>query len=267
MTLKKRLLLASFPFFYLIILLCQAPAFANEVIDWSSTEGLKRLSSASLKQDLFRLAPQFEGQSNKTFCGVTSMVIVANALRVSPNGTSIPLDNSRLGPDESNYFPKGVSPLFHRYTQESILKGSDKTRAQILGEPRVKGGESDYGMQLSEITNLAKRLAFTTKATYVQPEKLDDANYLSSVKQALKQALKRDESYVIINYSRSALNQSGSGHFSPLAAFDRGSDSFLIMDVSNTYQTWVWVSSKRLISAMATLDIDKHRGFVEISQS
>ncbi|MBW8183490.1 phytochelatin synthase family protein [Shewanella nanhaiensis] len=264
---NKRLLMAGSILIYLLFQLCQPPAFACELLDWSSTEGSKRLSSASLKQDLFKLAPQFEGQSNKTFCGVTSMVIVANALRVSPNGTSIPLDSSRLGPDESRYFPKGVSPLFHRYTQESILEGSDKTRAQILGEPKVKGGESDYGMQLSEITSLAKRLAFTAKPTYVQPEKLDDANYLLSVKQALKQALKRDESYVIINYSRSALNQAGSGHFSPLAAFDRGSDSFLIMDVSNTYQTWVWVSSKRLINAMATLDIDKPRGFVEISQS
>ncbi|NRD73055.1 phytochelatin synthase [Shewanella sp. VB17] len=265
MLLKKKRYLAPLTCF--ILLLSQAPSFAGDTLDWASQEGVSRLSAAKIKQDFFHLAPQFEGQSNKTFCGVASMVIIANTLRSSPENTDIPLDNSRLTQAEGAYFPKGVSPLFHRYSQESILKESNKTRAQILGEPKIKGGKHDYGMQLSEITALAESLALKVQSTNVMPKQLDDANYVLSTKEQLKRALEQPDSYVIANYSRKTLNQQGSGHFSPLAAYDETSDSFLIMDVSNTYQTWVWVSTHDLLQAMATQDQNKTRGFVIITEA
>ena len=265
MLLKKKRYLSALTCF--ILLLSQAPSVTSETLDWASQEGVSRLNTAKIKQDFFSLAPQFEGQSNKTFCGVASMVIITNALRVSAEGSGIPLDNSRLTQAESVYFPKGVSPQFHRYSQESILKKSDKTRAQILGEPKIKGGKSDYGMQLSEITQLAKSLDLKVQTTHVMPKRLDELDYILSIKAQLKRALEQPDSYVIANYSRKALNQQGSGHFSPLAAYDDISDSFLIMDVSNTYQTWVWVSTQDLLQAMATIDQDKPRGFVIITEA
>ena len=35
---------------------------------------------------------------------------------------------------------------------------------------------------------------------------------------------------LIVSYTRQTLNQTGSGHFSPIAAYDQESDSVLIMD-------------------------------------
>ena len=39
---------------------------------------------------------------------------------------------------------------------------------------------------------------------------------------------------LIASYTRRVLNQTGSGHFSPIAAYDQESDSVLIMDTVRT---------------------------------
>ncbi|RTR26304.1 phytochelatin synthase family protein [Shewanella atlantica] len=253
------------------LLLNQAPSFAGELISWSSDEGISRLEQAGVKNDFFALSPHFEGQSNKVFCGVASMVIVANSLRVTSDATDIPLDSSRISKQEMNFFPKGGwSPFFHRYTQESILTGQGKTRMQIMGEPSGSisdsGSESDYGMRLADLDALAASLKFTTQTTYVTEEQLAKQSYTLAVKQQLIDGLNQKEQFVIINYSRKPLNQRGDGHFSPLAAYHAASDSFLIMDVSNTFQTWVWVESKPLMQAMARIDKQNSRGFIVVSE-
>lgn len=249
------------------LLLSQAPSFAGELVNWSSGEGISRLEQAKVKHDFFSLSPHFEGQSNKVFCGVASMTIVANALRVGKGGTDIPLDSSRIGELEMRFFPKGDwSPLFHRYTQESILTGQGKNRMQIMGEPSEPEAEGEYGMALADLDALATSLKFTSQTTYIAEDKLPDQEYITAVKQQLIDALNKKEQLVIINYSRKPLNQTGDGHFSPLAAYHQASDSFLIMDVSNTFQTWVWVESKQLIEAMARKDKQASRGFVVISE-
>ncbi|ABV36424.1 phytochelatin synthase-like protein [Shewanella sediminis HAW-EB3] len=249
------------------LLLNQAPSFAGELISWSSDEGISRLEKARVKSDFFALSPHFEGQSNKVFCGVASMAIVANALRVDRDATEIPLDSSRISKQEMRFFPKGDwSPLFHRYTQESILTGQGKTRMQIMGEPYGADSEGDYGMKLADLDALATSLKLQTQTTYVNEELLAKQSYTQVVKQHLIDALSNNEQFVIINYSRKPLNQRGDGHFSPLAAYHAASDSFLIMDVSNTFQTWVWVESKQLMQAMARIDKQNSRGFIVISE-
>ncbi|RTR36504.1 phytochelatin synthase [Shewanella canadensis] len=249
------------------LLLNQAPSFADELVSWNSNEGISRLEQARVKHDFYALTPHFEGQSNKVFCGVASMAIVANTLRVDRDATDIPLDESRISTQERRFFPKGDwSPFFHRYTQESILTGQGKTRIEIMGAPSDSDSEGDYGMKLSDLDALAASLKFKTQTTYVAEDKLLDQTYSIKVKQHLIDALSNNEQFVIINYSRKPLNQRGDGHFSPLAAYHAASDSFLIMDVSNTFQTWVWVESKQLMQAMARIDKQNSRGFIVISE-
>jgi Phytochelatin synthase len=49
---------------------------------------------------------------------------------------------------------------------------------------------------------------------------------------------------LIASYSRHVLNQTGQGHFSPIAAYDRESDSVLIMDTVSDH--WLTVKMKLL---------------------
>lgn len=51
---------------------------------------------------------------------------------------------------------------------------------------------------------------------------------------------------MLVNYRRSALNQPGGGHISPIAAYHQKSDRFLILDVAAYKYPPTWVSTKEL---------------------
>jgi hypothetical protein len=79
--------------------------------------------------------------------------------------------------------------------------------------------------------------------------------------------LARADHHVIVNYSRAALGQEGSGHISPLGAYDADSDRFLILDVSRYKAPAVWVSTEQLFQAMVQPlgpDHPRTRGFLLI---
>ncbi|MGB6297273.1 MAG: phytochelatin synthase family protein, partial [Rivularia sp. (in: cyanobacteria)] len=59
------------------------------------------------------------------------------------------------------------------------------------------------------------------------------------------------------------------GHISPLAAYNKETDRFLILDVSRYKYPPVWVKAEDLWKAMNTKDSvsDKTRGFVLVSKN
>src|ERR1700721_2745436 len=97
------------------------PSFAAGLISFESAEGMKRLERSQAKVDFFPLANHFESQENKLFCGVASSVIVLNTLRLQNPAFSKPEDNARLSDKERRYLPQGLDPIFHRYTQDTLL--------------------------------------------------------------------------------------------------------------------------------------------------
>ena len=232
-------------------------------LDWASTEGVNRLSQSSNKQDLFTLAPQFEGQVNKVDCGVASAVIILNALRAGKDGVDIPLDTSVVSSEEQQYLPHkdGWSPFWNRYTQNIVLNAGPKSRLEIFGKPMTEGGSPRYGLSLAEETALLKQFKLDAQPYYVS-SLVGEAR--TKAKQAIIDALATPNTFVIANIYRPALGQKGGGHFSPLGAYDEKSDSFLLMDVSNTHYSWVWIDSDELLKSMNTSDRDggMYRGFI-----
>jgi len=236
-------------------------AFAD-VINWSSDEGITRLEQSHFKKDFFKLANFYDAQDNKVYCGVASTSIIMNALRVRQNVTEIPLDESGITPEDRVYFPQGNwSPFYDRYTQNTILGHSAKTRLQIMGQPVTEGAGPDYGLQLDQMTDLVTSNQLKVKTVFV-----DNLDNKAAMKAELVHALETKNQYVVVNYSRKTLNQPGSGHYSPVGAYDKASDSFLIMDVSNAKADWVWVDSAQLFDAMATMDTKRNRGYLLISE-
>jgi hypothetical protein len=70
--------------------------------------------------------------------------------------------------------------------------------------------------------------------------------------------------YVIVAFSRKALGEPGFGHISPLGAYDKPSDSFLMLDVNPTTVGWMWVPAGALVKAMRTFDTVENRGYILI---
>ena len=67
-------------------------------------------------------------------------------------------------------------------------------------------------------------------------------------REAAKAALGARDRFVLINFSRETMSDDGQGggHFSPLAAYDEETDSFLVMDVARYKYPPFWVDADLL---------------------
>ena len=229
------------------------------VVDWTSPEGISRLETSQYKKDFFRLANQFESQHNKVYCGVASATIVLNALRVHKNSTDIPLDDSLIDEGDLEFFPDedGFTPFYARYTQNTVVEKSPKHRLAVMGKPAYDGADPEYGYHLDELEDLLQAHDLRTRTVHVESE-----DNMPQMKLELIRALETPHQYVIINYAREVVGQKPGGHISPLGAYHKDSDSFLIMDVTPTKANWIWVTSRQLFNAMATKDQPRQTGDV-----
>jgi len=75
--------------------------------------------------------------------------------------------------------------------------------------------------------------------------------------------------FVVCNYDRAALGQTGTGHFSPLAAWHAGSDRVLILDVARFKYPPHWAPVERVWQAMIATDptSGRPRGWLQIDRA
>ncbi|MCP3138811.1 phytochelatin synthase family protein [Pyxidicoccus xibeiensis] len=234
------------------------------LVTFSAPESIKRIERSRHKVDFFHLANQFETQGNKAFCGPTSSVIVLNALRVGNDAVAKPQDPSLVTAEDRKLLPAGVDPLFNRYTQNNFFDDKVqevKTRSEVFGLPRGEGAKPDGGIQLRQLAGMLAAQGLDVKLRV-----LDDSLKDATLREELKQNLKTEGDYVIVNYFRPVLGQKGGGHISPLAAYDVKSDSFLVMDVNATDQRWVWVKAASLFTSMRTQDTQENRGYLLVKE-
>jgi hypothetical protein len=237
-----------------------APASGvQELVPFSSDEGLARLARSDAKVDFPVLANQFEAESNGAFCGPTSAAIVLNAVR--GRSPDLPRDHSRLHPEDLQYIPSAYDPALPRFTQDNVISKGQKTRAQVLGEPMTINGKKiqDFGYQARQLDEMLRANGLTTRLTIV-----DDSKSEQDIRTELIENLKRRGDYVIISYLRKAVGQQGGGHISPLGAYDALSDSFLVLDVNPTSAGWVWMPTATLVKGMRTFDTVENRGYILI---
>lgn len=201
---------------------------------FSSHEGMNRLSRARCKLNWGNLAQNYRTQENPVICGPTTGAIVVNAL----HGTTI----------------RTWSPMAFAEHSRHIVPMA-KFRTELSS--RSKGA----GMTLSQM-----------QQALVEFEGLIVSKHLVHCfeprqKRLIVRYLSRPGRCVVVNYQRSKLGQNPGGHFSPLAAYDEVSDSFLILDTNPSNGPWVWVASLDLFSAMAEKDQNSYRGFLLIRRS
>lgn len=229
----------------------------SALVPFTSEEGVLRLGRASAKADFARLANQFEAQYNSAFCGPTSAAIVLNAALKS--GAELPRDYSRRRNEDLRFLPPGADPIVPRHTQDSVIERGRKTRAQILGEPIMIAGKAirDFGYQLRQFDEMLRGNGLATRLVVV-----DDGMSEQAIRADLVKNLATAGDYVIVNYHREAVGQKGGGHISPLGAYDKESDSLLVLDVNPASAEWVWMPVATLIAGMRTFDTVENRGYV-----
>jgi len=237
----------------------EAPPVAPGLVPFASEEGMARLARATAKVDFPALANQFEAQSNVMFCGPTTAAIVLNA--INARRSELPRDRRRLTTEDLLHVPKSVDPVIPRFTQDNVIPGGPKTRAQVLGEPMMIGGKRirDFGYQARQFEALFKGHGMKTRLVIVDDKRTED-----EIRRDLLDNLGRLGDYVVVGYHRKAVGQPGGGHISPLAAYDRESDSFLVMDVNPSSAGWVWMPTATLVKGMRTFDTVENRGYIHV---
>ncbi|OUL37007.1 glutathione gamma-glutamylcysteinyltransferase [Nostoc sp. T09] len=218
--------------------LAQTLSLPPNLINFNSQEGETLLIESQSREDFFPLSSQFVTQNNQAYCGVASIVMVLNSLGIP-------------APEATQYKPYRV------FTQENFFS-NEKTKTVIAAED-----VSRNGMTLDQLGGLLGSYGLKVRVYHAADISLDNFRKLAS------ENLQQPGNFLIANYLRKAIGQEKGGHISPLAAYNRQTDRFLILDVSRYKYPPVWVKAEELWKAMATLDQSsgKTRGFVFVSKN
>ena len=100
---------------------------------------------------------------------------------------------------------------------------------------------------------LARCQGVQLKLSYADSTTIDD--FRRGVREACCRQVEEDERFIVVSFSRSVVGQSGSGHFSPLAAYDTQSDSVLILDTARFKYPPHWVKLELLWAAMLPVEV------------
>jgi glutathione gamma-glutamylcysteinyltransferase len=189
-----------------------------DAVEFSSPPGRQLFTEAFAAGGLegyFPLAEQFHTQAEPTFCGLGSLVVALNALAIDPG---------RLW--------KGP----WRWFSEELLDC-----CVPLEEIRRRG------LDLDQLTFVAR-----CNGAEVELHRADLAD-LAAWRASLGAAA-RGDGVVIASYDRSALDQTGAGHFSPIGGYHAARDLALVLDVARFKYPPHWIGAERLWRAMQPVD-------------
>lgn len=185
------------------------------LVPWNSQESVERLARSEQKADFFPLSNNFDSQENGLVCGLASSSTVLNALRLRKK-EDLPVDKSSISKRESRHLPKDYSPYFEKYTQENVFNKKTKSKLALLGKPIEINGkrQKDFGLQLHQLAQLLR-----SHGVSVLQRVVHDESESKTVREEIIENLSSEGDFILVNYARKSLNQTGGGHISPLGAY------------------------------------------------
>ena len=204
----------------------------TDATEFSSAAGRQLFAEALASGGLdgyFRLAEQFHTQAEPEFCGLGSLVVALNALGIDPG---------RLWKGPWRWFSEDLL---------DCCVPLDQVRRR--------------GLDLDEVACLARCNGAAVEM--FRAETSDPAAWRSSLI-----AGARGDSVVIASYDRAGLDQTGSGHFSPIGGYHATRDLVLVLDVARFKYPPHWIAAERLWQAMHAIDpaTGRSRGWITLQR-
>lgn len=207
----------------------------DSAIAFSSPEGRQIFTEALAEgcmEGYFALAEQFHTQAEPAFCGLSTLVVVLNALSIDPG---------RIW--------KGL----WRWYGEEFLDCCQPLAA-------IK----ENGITFDEFVCLAR-----CNGAIVNPYRFSHNN-LEDFRHAVKQVTAKPQGvHLVAAYSRQALQQTGEGHFSPIGGYHPKRDLVLLLDVARFKYPPHWVNLSALWKAFEPVDrtTGQCRGYILLEKS
>ena len=191
---------------------------------------LKEIVTIGCDKSFWRLIEQFSTQQEPTFCGLTTLAMTLNALKIDPQ--------------------KNWKGIWRWYDEYMLLTTHELQRVR------------ERGLNLRELSELATKNNLIVESVY------SDKISLEQFKKILKRNLCSEDKFIIASYSRKVLGQTGDGHFSPIAAYHEKYKKVLILDVARFKYPPVWVDIHKFKQAMDINDssTQKSRGLILVSK-
>jgi glutathione gamma-glutamylcysteinyltransferase len=219
-----------------------------ELIALSSIEGKKlfreALDSGGM-ESYFPLAEQFITQSDPSFCSISSLAMVMNAL---------------------NFDLKRIWKGSWRWVTEEMLQCNSQA---VCGHSISKVQQS--GLSFSEFESLARCHGVKISPHRVcspTPGECQDHSY-ERFRELVREVSGNASasSFLVTNFSRKYLGQTGDGHYSPIGGYHQGRDMVLVLDVARFKYPPYWVRLGDLWASMAASDkaTGQTRGYFLIS--
>jgi hypothetical protein len=205
-------------------------------VAFSSPEGrqlfVQSLAAGTLEA-YFPLAEHFVTQGHPSFCGIGSLTMALNSLLVDP---------------------KRVWQGVWRWFDESML---DCCAPHDIVKMK--------GITMSKLQCLARCNGATVQL--VLGSAITMEQFRDDVKSVCRAQDHANRKVMIVSYHRPKLNQTGSGHFSPIAGYNEAEDMVLIMDVARFKYPPHWAPLSALYNALQPVDPDSgtSRGYLFVS--
>ncbi|MDD5332807.1 MAG: phytochelatin synthase family protein [Rhodoferax sp.] len=211
----------------------------DEQIPFSATQGRTVFQEALTgggMHSYFALAEQFQTQAEPTYCGISSLVMVLNALQVDPK---------RRWKGVWRWFNEDVADCCQQLVKID-KEGITLDRLAELGRCNGVDVVSVHADAHAESIETFRREVSRVTSRVVGDGVTGEA--------------------LIASYSRATLGQTGNGHFSPIGGYHAAQDLVLIMDVARFKYPPHWVALPALWRAMQSVDADTglSRGYLLI---
>ena len=117
------------------------------------------------------------------------------------------------------------------------------------------------GMTLGQLDGLLRAHGLVTQSLHGDELTLDEFRTI------VMKNLSTPDDYLLVNYQRKTLDQTGSGHISPVAAYHAPADLALVMDTADFKYPYTWVPLERLYDALHDIDSasGRPRGILEVA--
>lgn len=182
-------------------------------------------------ESYFALAEQFVTQSEPSYCALSSLAMVLNAL---------------------NFDPKKVWKGPWRWVSEETLQCETEICGHSLQKVRRDGMDFDEFESLARCHGIRIRAQKNDRRNHSETCTRDMMEFRSHVIAVCSSD--KSESFIVANFSREVLGQTGDGHFSPIGGYHKEKDLVLIMDVARFKYPPFWVPLEHLWASMAVED-------------
>eukprot|EP01132_Coremiostelium_polycephalum_P001471 gene1471-1855_t len=196
----------------------------SHLVEFSSEEGRKLFRDAlqqGYMEGYFALAEQFVSQSDPAYCGLATLAMILNSLKIDPK---------RLWKGPWRWFAEDMldccTPI------ESVKK---------------------RGITFTEFACLSR-----CNGANIRQFRGDEVD-IDQFRESIKEACSGDGTHLVISYSRKVLGQTGSGHYSPIGGYHEGRDLALVLDVARFKYSPHWVPVEVLWESMRAIDKDTNR--------